>query len=57
VDIDRFERLTLDSLKLARAALFYLVDMIIFAEEARRSGDGAIVISSRVPDHDYIRGR
>jgi hypothetical protein len=57
MDIERFERLTLDSLKLARAALFYLVDMIIFAEEARRSGDGAIVISSRVPDHDYIRGR
>lgn len=55
--LERFERLTLDSLKLARAALFYLVDMIIFAEEARHSDDGTLVVSSTVPDHDYIRGR
>jgi tetratricopeptide (TPR) repeat protein len=55
--IERFERLTLDSLKLARAALFYFVDMIIFAEEAKHSDGGTIMVSSTVPDHDYIRGR
>lgn len=57
IDITEFERLTLDSLKLARAALFYLVDMIIFAEESKHSDDGTIVVSSIVPDHDHIRGR
>lgn len=55
--IERFEQLTLDSLKLARVAMFYFVDMINFAEEARHSDDGTIVASSIVPDHDYIRGR
>lgn len=55
--IERFERQTLDSLKLARAALFYFVDMIIFAEESRKSDNETIVVSSTVPDHDYIRGR
>lgn len=57
IDISKFERLTLDSLKLARAALFYLIDMIIFAEEVKHSDDETIVVSSIVPDHDYIRGR
>ena len=55
--LQRFECLTLDSLKLARAALFYFVDTINFAEEASRTDKGGIVISSTVPDHDYIRGR
>lgn len=55
--LDRFERLTLDSLKLARAAIFYFVDFINFAEDARRDENGVIVLSSRVPDHDHIRGR
>ncbi len=48
---------TVDSLKLARAALFYFVDTINFAEGAHRDREGAIVLSSKVPDHDYIRGR
>lgn len=55
--LERFERLTFDSLKLARAALFYFVDFINFAEENRHSDDGTIVLSSMIPDHDYIRGR
>ena len=55
--LNRFDRLTLDSLKLARAALFYFVDTINFAEGAHRDREGAIVLSSKVPDHDYIRGR
>lgn len=53
--LQRFESLTLDSLKLARAALFYFVDMINFAEDA--GDDEDIVVESTVPDHDYIRGR
>lgn len=53
----RFESLTLDSLKLARAALFYFVDMINFAEEVSGTEKGGIVMSKTVPDHDYIRGR
>jgi len=57
VDIQRFELLTLDSLKLVRAAMFYFVDMINFAENAKPSDDETIVVQSTVPDHDYIRGR
>ncbi|WP_299498542.1 LA2681 family HEPN domain-containing protein [uncultured Roseobacter sp.] len=55
--LNRFESLTLDSLKLVRAALFYFVDMINFAEEISRADSRGIVVSSTVPDHDYIRGR
>lgn len=55
--LERFDRLTLDSLKLARAALFYFVDTINFAEEAHRAQSGGIVLSSTVPDHLHIRGR
>ena len=52
-----FERLTLDALKLARAALFYFVDFILFAEQHKEDEQGGIVLSSEVPDHDFIRGR
>ena len=55
--LQRFESLTLDSLKLARAALFYFVDMINFAEDLRPAEKDSIHMSSMVPDHDYIRGR
>lgn len=56
-DIMEFERMTLDSLKLARSAIFYFVDMIMFAEASRpRRGDG-ITVPMSVPDHAYIRGR
>ncbi len=55
--LQRFESLTLDSLKLARAALFYFIDMINFSENLISSEKNSIHISSMVPDHDYIRGR
>lgn len=55
--VEVFEWLTLQSLRLARAALFYFVDTIVFAEEGRRGNSAQIVFSSEVPDHDYIRGR
>lgn len=55
--LQRFESLTLDSLKLARAALFYFVDMINFAEDLRPAEKDRIHMSSMVPDHDCIRGR
>lgn len=56
-DIMEFERMTLDSLKLARSAIFYFVDMIMFAEASRSKLDDRITIPMTVPDHAYIRGR
>lgn len=54
--VDEFERLTLAALRLARAAIFYFVDLLILFE-ARKSSEGeGLVLSSRVPDHEYIRG-
>lgn len=57
IHLQRFESLTFDSLKLARAALFYFVDMINFSEEARRTDWEGSVLSSVVPKHSFIRGR
>lgn len=56
-DIMEFERMTLDSLKLARSAIFYFVDMIMFAEASRSKLDEGIIVPMSVPDHAYIRGR
>ncbi len=56
-DIIEFERLTLDSLKLARAVIFYFVDMVMFAEDRIPRHDDGIVVPMAVPDHGYIRGR
>jgi tetratricopeptide (TPR) repeat protein len=56
-DITEFERLTLDSLKLARSAIFYFVDTIVFAEAIKSRRDDGIVVSMPVPDHGYIRGQ
>lgn len=56
-DITEFERLTLDSLKLARSAIFYFVDTIVFAEATKSWRDDRIVVSMPVPDHGYIRGQ
>lgn len=56
-DLEEFEQLTLASLRLARAALFYFVDFIVLSESRRDTEDGGLVFSSEVPDHDYIRGR
>lgn len=55
--IDDFETLTLMSLKLARAALFYFVDAIVFSEAMDQNDQAEFILSSSVPDHDYIRGR
>jgi tetratricopeptide (TPR) repeat protein len=57
IHLQRFESVTLDSLKLARAALFYFVDMINFSEDLRPAENERYHMSSTVPDHDYIRGR
>jgi len=53
--IEKFEALTLMSLKLSKAALFYFVDAINFHEDRKLSD--IISIASTVPSHDYIRGR
>lgn len=55
--IEDFERLTLSTLKLARAALFYFVDAIVFSEKCKHRDGAGLVHSLKVPDHDYIRGR
>ena len=54
--VDEFERLTLDSIKLARAALFYFVDAVVFSEKNNTRDDEAFVLESQVPDHRQIRG-
>lgn len=54
-NLGEFEQLTLASLRLARAAIFYFVDFIVYSE--RRNNEGGLTLSSEVPDHDYIRGR
>lgn len=56
-DIMEFERMTLDSLKLARSVIFYFVDTIMFAEATKPKLDGGITVPMSVPDHAYIRGR
>ncbi|AXE64693.1 hypothetical protein BBF93_10995 [Hyphomonas sp. CACIAM 19H1] len=56
-NLEDFEQLTLASLRLARAALFYFVDFIIFSERNKDNAQGALALTSEVPDHDYIRGR
>lgn len=53
----RFEELTLSSIKLARAAIFYFCDAINFAENLKTRSNKAITLTQEVPDHDYIRGR
>ncbi len=56
-DIMEFERMALDSLKLARSAIFYFVDTIMSAEASKSKHDDGITMSMTVPDHGYIRGR
>lgn len=56
-NLEEFKQLTLASLRLARAALFYFVDFIVFSEGRKENKQDGLVLSSRVPDHDYIRGR
>lgn len=56
-DITEFKRMTLYSLKLARSAIFYFVDMIMFAEANRPKSNDDIIVPMTVPDHGYMRGR
>lgn len=55
-DIVEFENLTMDSLRLARACLFYYVETIIFIDKRDRKAD-EFTLNIDVPDHDFIRGR
>ena len=52
----RFEDLTLSSIRLARAALFYFCDTINFTEDGKPTSQNAITLTHEVPDHDHIRG-
>ncbi|WP_149748086.1 LA2681 family HEPN domain-containing protein [Rhizobium sp. RU35A] len=56
-NLEEFKQLTLASLRLARAALFYFVDFVVFSEGQKENERDGLVLSSEVPDHDYIRGR
>ena len=53
----QFEKLTLSSIRLARAALFYFCDAINSVEGRKPKSQNAISLIHEVPDHDYIRGR
>lgn len=55
--VTQFEELTLSSIRLARAALFYFCDAINSAEGRKPKPQNAISLIHEVPDHDYIRGR
>lgn len=55
-DIVEFENLTMDSLRLARACLFYFVETIIFIDKRDHEAD-EFTLNIDVPDHDFIRGR
>ncbi len=50
------EEQTIATLRLARAALFYLVDMIEF-QEAKRAEGVAVLPHLHVFDHDWVRGK
>jgi len=52
-----FEGLTLSTIRLARAALFYFCDAINFAEDCRPATPNTMKLTDIVPDHDYMRGR
>jgi hypothetical protein len=48
-------RQTIETLQLARAALFYFVDLVEH-EEQRRTQGAAVVPHLHVPDHHWVRG-
>lgn len=56
VGVSGMEVLTLQSLKLARAALFYLVDAIIFAEDSKNGDRSDVIVELEVLDHSDVRG-
>lgn len=55
--VTRFQDLTLSSIRLARASLFYFCDAINSAEDCKPKDPNAVVLTHTVPDHDYIRGQ
>jgi len=54
--VTQFEALSLSSIKLARAALFYFCDAINFTEDGKPKSKNGITLTHYVQDHDYIRG-
>jgi hypothetical protein len=54
-DTATFEDQLIETLQLARAALFYFVDMVRIREN--RVTDGKPVLPLHIPDHDWVRGR
>lgn len=53
--IDEVKETLIETLQFARAALFYLVDLIEF-EEARKRKDGKMTPPIYLPDHHWVRG-
>ncbi len=53
--LDEFSRESLATLKLARAAVLYFVQMILI-KERRRSETAGVTVPLIVPSHEYIRG-
>lgn len=51
-----FEKQLIETLQIARSALFYFVEMIRQHEE-HKIPEGTRVVRLMAPDHDYIRGR
>ncbi len=45
----------IETLRLARAVLFYFVEMVMQAEH-RHHGEGGFIPSLFIPDHDWVRG-
>lgn len=56
VSVSDMEEITLQSLKLARAALFYFVDAIIFGEDGKNGDRSGVTVELQVLDHSYVRG-
>lgn len=53
---DAFERLTIESLQVARAALFYFQDIVSTRERRLALGHKGLVAPLALPSHHYIRG-
>jgi hypothetical protein len=56
LDSTAFTGQLIETLQLARAVIFYFVELIR-CRERRLAGDGSKCVALIVPDHDWIRGR
>jgi hypothetical protein len=52
---DDLQRQVIETLQVARAALFYFVDLVEDKETTRKKGAGCLP-QLHVPDHDWVRG-